>query len=102
MVLDLYLRALNYYERLATLLQSGAGLWDVMAEAEREGSLNWAIANASRNALAELVDTLANLLAIGCNGGTEARVGARWLGVISAAVIVMSGGVVVFMREAQN
>lgn len=78
-VLERDLRSLNYDARLATLLECGVGLWDVIAEAEREGSLDSAIANASHNALAELVETLPNLRAIGFNGGTAARMGRKQL-----------------------
>jgi double-stranded uracil-DNA glycosylase len=78
-LLDVNLRSLNYDERLAVLLEHGIGLWDVIAEAERVGSLDAAICNASPNALGELVETLPNLLAIGFNGGTAARIGRKQL-----------------------
>lgn len=78
-ILDIDLRSLDYDERLATLLECGVGLWDVIAEAERAGSLDAAICNASHNALAELIQTLPNLLAIGFNGGTAARIGRKQL-----------------------
>lgn len=78
-ILDIDLRSLNYDERLATLLECGVGLWDVIAEAERAGSLDAAISNASHNALVELIQTLPNLLAIGFNGGTAARIGRKQL-----------------------
>ena len=78
-VLDLDLRALAYEARLATLLERGVGLWDVIAEAERPGSLDAAISNATHNALSELVDELPQLRAIGFNGGTAARIGRKQL-----------------------
>ncbi len=78
-VVDLDLRSLNYAARLAALQEHGIGLWDVIAEAERAGSLDAAICNASHNALAELVETLPNLRAIGFNGGTAARLGRKQL-----------------------
>lgn len=78
-VLDVNLRSLDYDERLAMLLERGVGLWDVIAEAERAGSLDSAIANASHNQLVGLVETLPNLLAIGFNGGTAARIGRKQL-----------------------
>ena len=83
-VLDVDLRSLNYEGRLATLLEHGVGLWDVIAEAERAGSLDSAISNASHNPLAGLVETLPNLLAIAFNGGTAARIGRKQL-LVSAA-----------------
>ena len=78
-VLDVDLRSLSYDERLAALLEHGIGLWDVIAEAERVGSLDAAICNASHNALVELLGALPNLRAIGFNGGTAARLGRRQL-----------------------
>lgn len=78
-VLNVDLRALDYDERLATLLACGVGLWDVIAEAERTGSLDSAISNAFHNPLCGLVETLPNLLAIGFNGGTAARIGRKQL-----------------------
>ncbi|MBJ7313977.1 DNA-deoxyinosine glycosylase [Rugamonas sp. CCM 8940] len=78
-VIDVDLRSLNYDARLAALLEHGIGLWDVIAEAERAGSLDSAIYNASHNALAELVATLPSLRAIGFNGGTAARLGRKQL-----------------------
>lgn len=88
-VLERDLRSLNYDARLATLLECGVGLWDVIAEAEREGSLDSAIANASHNALAELVETLPNLRAIGFNGGTASRMGRKQLQASSACPFLM-------------
>jgi TDG/mug DNA glycosylase family protein len=76
-VLGIDLRSLDYDARLAALLVHGIGLWDVIAEAERPGSLDTAISGATSNALAELVDALPQLRAIGFNGGTAARLGRR-------------------------
>lgn len=73
------LRAMAYEKRLATLLAHHIGLWDVIAEAERPGSLDAAIRNETHNALAELVATLPRLQAIGFNGGTAAKFGRRQL-----------------------
>jgi hypoxanthine-DNA glycosylase len=78
-VLELDLRSLNYDGRLAALREHGVGLWDVIAEAERAGSLDAAISNPSHNALLALVETLPYLRAIGFNGGTAARLGRKQL-----------------------
>jgi len=43
-VLGVSLLPLAYEQRLSTLLAHGVGLWDVIAEAERTGSLDAAIA----------------------------------------------------------
>lgn len=78
-VLDVDLRVLPYRVRLAVLLERGIGLWDVIAEAERPGSLDADISNADHNALTGLVETLPNLCAIGFNGSTAARIGRKQL-----------------------
>src|SRR5579863_3732442 len=54
-VIEVDLRALPYAARLESLLHHGIGLWDVIAEAERQGSLDTAIRNESHNRLTELV-----------------------------------------------
>ncbi|MBV7537258.1 DNA-deoxyinosine glycosylase [Duganella sp. sic0402] len=88
-VLNVDLRSLGYDERLAALLGRGVGLWDVIAEAERVGSLDSAISNASHNPLAGLVEALPNLLAIGFNGGTAARLGRKQLQASAACPLLI-------------
>jgi TDG/mug DNA glycosylase family protein len=78
-VIDVDLRSLPYDARLATLLEHGIGLWDVIADAERKGSLDANIRNESHNALEELVETLPALRAVAFNGGTAARIGLKRL-----------------------
>ncbi len=78
-VIDADLRSLPYAARLDTLRAHGIGLWDVIAKAERQGSLDSAIRNETRNPLAEFVATLPRLKAVGFNGGTAARLGRRQL-----------------------
>ena len=78
-VIDVDLRSLPYGARLETLLEHGIGLWDVIAEAERKGSLDANIRNESHNALEELVETLPALRAVAFNGGTAARIGSTRL-----------------------
>lgn len=73
------LRTMGYEERLSALLAHRIGLWDVIAEAERAGSLDAAIRNEKHNALADLVATLPRLQAVGFNGGTAAKFGRRQL-----------------------
>lgn len=79
-VLGVDLRASPYETRLAVLSDNGVGLWDVIAEAHRPGSLDTAISNATHNALAELVAALPRLRAIAFNGATAARLGRKQLG----------------------
>ncbi|PLR22878.1 DNA-deoxyinosine glycosylase [Caulobacter zeae] len=73
------LAALPYDERLAALLASGVGLWDVHAEAMRPGSLDAAIKDAADNDLTGLVDSLPRLRAVAFNGAAAAKAGARLL-----------------------
>ncbi|RJG05403.1 DNA-deoxyinosine glycosylase [Noviherbaspirillum cavernae] len=73
------LPALAYPLRLEALLANGIGLWDVVAEAYRDGSLDSRIRGHARNDLVSLVATLPNLSAIAFNGGTAARIGLKAL-----------------------
>lgn len=79
-ILGLDLRAADYASRLATLRDHGIGLWDVIAEAERPGSLDAAISHATHNAVADLAQALPQLRAIAFNGATAARLGRKQLG----------------------
>jgi hypoxanthine-DNA glycosylase len=69
------LATLDYEARLAALLRRQVGLWDVTAEAEREGSLDGAIRRAVDNDLEALINLLPNLQAVGFNGGRASRIG---------------------------
>ncbi len=72
--------ALDYSARLQALLANGVGLWDVVAEAHREGSLDSRIRDHAGNDLLGLIGALPNLAAIAFNGGTAARLGLKALG----------------------
>lgn len=74
------LRALPYPERLAKLRLRGVGLWDVIADAERRGSLDGAIRDEAPNDLAALAATLPRLEAVAFNGGKAAKLGRARLG----------------------
>jgi double-stranded uracil-DNA glycosylase len=78
-VIGVDLVAMPYGERLDALKAAGVGLWDVIASAERPGSLDTAIRNAEATDLNRLVDSLPELQAIAFNGGTAARLGRRSL-----------------------
>ncbi|HEX6866114.1 MAG TPA: DNA-deoxyinosine glycosylase [Caulobacteraceae bacterium] len=78
-VLEVDLVQLDYDDRLATLLKNGVGLWDVVAEAVRPGSMDSAITGAVENDLLTLVRTLPNLKAVAFNGAASAKVGMRQL-----------------------
>ena len=79
-VLDTPLVPLAYEERLAALLCRGVGLWDVIAEAERPGSLDAAIRDPAANDLLALIDSLPALRLVAFNGGTAAKLGSRLIG----------------------
>jgi hypoxanthine-DNA glycosylase len=59
----------------SALLAHGVGLWDVIAEAERPGSLDAAIRDPAANDLLALIETLPNLRLVAFNGGTAAKLG---------------------------
>lgn len=73
------LATLPYEERLAGLLAGGIGLWDVINEATRPGSLDTRITGALPNDLAALLAGLPKLRAIAFNGKTASRIGRREL-----------------------
>lgn len=79
-VLQQDLPAMPYPERLACLLAHRVGLWDVVASAQRAGSLDGNIRQKSDNDLPALLAQLPNLRAIGFNGNTAARIGLKVLG----------------------
>jgi TDG/mug DNA glycosylase family protein len=76
-----------YAERLDVLLAHGVGLWDVVAEARRSGSLDAAMRDVAANPLSELVAGLPQLQAIGFNGATAAKIGRLTLGPTSLTLI---------------
>ncbi|MES2833822.1 MAG: DNA-deoxyinosine glycosylase [Pseudomonadota bacterium] len=81
------LAALPYVDRLEALKAARIGLWDVIAGAERQGSLDGAIRNAEAADLQRLIAGLPELRAVAFNGGTAARIGRRSLTGMDAALI---------------
>ena len=75
LVLQRDLVSLDYEQRLAILQEHRIGLWDVVASARREGSLDASIRDAEQNALAELVAELPDLKAVAFNGRTAEKIG---------------------------
>ena len=73
------LEALAYEVRLERLKARRIGLWDVIASAERSGSLDAAIRSPEAADLRGLVATLPDLRAVAFNGGLAARLGRRIL-----------------------
>ncbi len=86
-VIDQGLTDLTYDERLAALQSSGIGLWDTVATASRQGSLDADIRLQEASDVPALAATLPALRAIAFNGGTAARIGRRGLGATALALI---------------
>lgn len=78
-VIDADLAALPYDDRLGRLVEARIALWDVIASAERRGSLDSAIRAPELADLAALVGGLPDLHAVAFNGGTAARIGRKRL-----------------------
>ena len=74
------LHGLDYPRRLERLTANRIGLWDVVAHAERRGSLDQAIRSAGHNPLADYFAGFADLEAVAFNGATAAAAGRRLLG----------------------
>ena len=68
-----------YEARLAALRGAGVALWDVVASAERAGSLDARIKAHEPNRLADLVVALPRLQAVAFNGGRAFAIGHRAL-----------------------
>ena len=82
------LAPLPYPERLAALKAAGVGLWDVIASAERPGSLDQAIRNAEAADLRALVAGLPALKGVAFNGKTAARLGRKSLGGLDSLSLI--------------
>lgn len=79
-----------YVQRLEILLAHGIGLWDVVAQAQRQGSLDSRIRDAAENDLPALITSLPRLDAIAFNGGTAAKIGLKVLGARANAYTMIS------------
>ena len=66
--------ALPYARRAAALRARGIALWDVLAECERDGSLDSAIRNGRRNDVVGLLARFPQIRAAGLNGGKALQV----------------------------
>jgi double-stranded uracil-DNA glycosylase len=74
------LHSLRYEQRLERLAERRIGLWDVIASANRPGSLDQAIREAEHNRIAHLLRDFPELRAIAFNGATSARIGRQLVG----------------------
>lgn len=89
-VIDADLRAIAYEARLAALREHGIGLWDVVAEAHRQGSLDSRIRHRNDNDLLGLLERFPNIKAIAFNGGTAGKLGVKVLGSRSSLYQVLT------------
>ncbi len=74
------LQPLDYDARLERLAARTVGLWDVIAAADRPGSLDQAIRNAEHNRLTYILEDFAGLKAIAFNGRAASNRGRRLIG----------------------
>jgi len=79
-VIGLELQKFAYEARLVALLEHRIGLWDVIANAKRVGSLDSQIREYTNNDLLALIDTLPDLNTIAFNGVTASKIGLKALG----------------------
>ncbi len=74
--------------RYAQLIAHGIGLWDVVAQAQRPGSLDAAISAVQLNPLSDLCAELSQLKLVAFNGKTAAKLGNKLIsGYIPQAVM---------------
>ena len=78
-IIGIDLQPLEYATRLRLLLENQIGLWDVIATANRNGSLDGNIRNHANNDLVGLINELPELTTIAFNGKTAARIGIQAL-----------------------
>jgi TDG/mug DNA glycosylase family protein len=82
------LQCLPYPKRLERLTARGIALWDVVASARRQGSLDGAIRAVTPNILTEYVATHRRLVGIGFNGSTASAIGRKALAGIPGLILV--------------
>jgi hypoxanthine-DNA glycosylase len=81
---------LDYEARLDRLRARGVGLWDVVARASRQGSLDSAIKLEEAADLAGLIADLPALACIAFNGGAATKIGLRALGPLADRFRIVS------------
>ncbi len=82
------LPALPYEQRLVRLKARGVGLWDVIASAERSGSLDAAIRSPEAADLHGLAAGLPKLRAVAFNGGLAVKLGRRILADLDGVALI--------------
>ena len=71
---------LDYEQRLERLQHRRIGLWDVIASANRRGSLDQAIRDAQHNRIEHLLHDFPDLRAIAFNGAAASAAGRKLIG----------------------
>ncbi len=81
---------LDYTQRMQQLQRAGVGVWDVIGQCQRSGSLDASIARGSEvaNPLPALISSLPALQTIACNGGAAHAAFLRWVQPALPAVAV--------------
>ena len=74
------LQPLEYDKRLERLAERRVGLWDVIASANRRGSLDQSIREAQHNRIEHLLHDFPDLQAIAFNGTAAAAAGRKLIG----------------------
>jgi hypoxanthine-DNA glycosylase len=82
------LQALDYPQRLGRLIHNRIGLWDVVAHAQRRGSLDQAIRSAGHNPLADYFASFPDLDAVAFNGSAAAAAGRRLLSALTHLTLI--------------
>lgn len=82
------LATLGYDQRIEALCARRIALWDVVGEAQREGSLDGALRDVRANPLGAFVARYPRLRAIAFNGQTAAQIGRRALGESAELLLV--------------
>ncbi len=82
------LAAQPYEQRLDRLKARGVGLWDVIASAERSGSLDAAIRSPEAADLRGLIGSLPRLRAVAFNGKLAAKSGRRIIGDVAGVGLI--------------
>ena len=78
-VLGCDIAAMDYADRLVVLAKARIGLWDVVASAQRLGSLDTAMRAVEANPLTECIECVPDLCAVAFNGASAAKIGRRAL-----------------------
>ncbi len=82
------LHAMAYSDRVEALMAAGVGLWDVIASAQRAGSLDAAIRSPEAADLRGLIAGLPSLKAVAFNGATAAKGGRKILAGVEGLTLI--------------